>query len=107
MHRTGPDYCNLMMKANNTQTFSDATEINMDSSLKHVRISPNTWPMVTHVHGAEVRPTFDGNPLSWIDNSGNNTKKCGIAAFSLKDNCYFDSFDNYDEHNRNYNPPRI
>ena len=30
----------------------------------------NNIPMVTHVHGLEVRPTFDGNPMSWLGKNG-------------------------------------
>ena len=37
--------------------------------MKDMIISKSDWPMTTHVHGSEVRPTFDGNPLSWIDNT--------------------------------------
>jgi hypothetical protein len=64
-----PNYCHLMVKKNHTQTFLDVTQMNMSSSaFLEKRITPKTWPMVTHLHGAEIRPTMDGNPLSWIDN---------------------------------------
>jgi hypothetical protein len=66
-------YCTLMAKVNKTQTFLDPTknDITSKTAYKHIPITNRTWPMVTHLHGAEIRPSFDGNPLSWIDNSGN------------------------------------
>ena len=33
-------------------------------------ISPTNIPVVTHIHGLEVRPTFDGNPMSWMGKEG-------------------------------------
>lgn len=59
-----------MSKINKTQTYLDPTHnnINHHEVFNHVKMNKKIWPMVTHVHGAEVRPTFDGNPLSWIDN---------------------------------------
>ena len=35
----------------------------------------------THVHGLEVRPAFDGNPLSWF---GNEEPQIGIGYFSAQ-----------------------
>lgn len=73
-----------MAKINKTQTFLDATKNDIESKTAylHVPISPKTWPMVTHLHGAEIRPTFDGNPLSWIHNSDDQKGNYGIAAFT-------------------------
>lgn len=55
------------------------------------------------MHGAEVRPTFDGNPLSWIANDGSR----GVGAFSLSDKCYYDAFDQYDTAKNFYMPPEV
>jgi hypothetical protein len=27
-------------------------------------------PISPHIHGLEIRPIFDGNPLSWFTSSG-------------------------------------
>lgn len=76
-----PRYCTLEGKANLTETYSDPTDMppEKDSDL---RLAFNGWPISTHLHGGEVRPTFDGNPISWISNDPNR-KSFGIAAFSL------------------------
>lgn len=73
---------------------------NHTSTHPKVKISSKNWPISTHVHGAQVRPTFDGNPMSWIDNSGNR----GLGAFSLDDDCYYSQFDS---DNQAYQPPDI
>ncbi len=85
-----------------TRTYTDPTE-HISNDTNSVRITPKTWPTSTHVHGAEVRPTFDGNPLSWIDNSGNR----GVGAFSLNDTCYYSAFDEVDNNKNNYLPPNL
>jgi hypothetical protein len=62
-----------------TDKFSAVTFANPTGGLKidspvmhqyvtHTKMTVKNWPMTVHVHGAEVRPTFDGNPLSWINN---------------------------------------
>lgn len=68
-----------------------------------MRISPENWPTSTHVHGAEIRPTFDGNPLSWTSNKG----KVGPGTQSLDSSCYFDNFENFDAEKRRYTPPNV
>ncbi len=85
-------------------TYVDPTNKN-DTHLETspIVIANTAWPASTHVHGAEVRPTFDGNPLSWFDNVGNR----GVGAFSLSDSCYYDSFDQNDDKNNDYMPPEI
>lgn len=57
--------------------------------LKETDITATNWPTSTHIHGLEIRPTFDGNPLSWVANSGLK----GIGAMSLDYSCYYDNFD--------------
>jgi hypothetical protein len=76
-----PRYCTLEGKANMTETYGDPTDMPPDRD-SDLRIAFNGWPISTHVHGAEVRPTFDGNPISWISNDPDK-KSFGVAAFSL------------------------
>ena len=57
-----------------------------------MRIAYRNWPSVAHLHGAEVRPTFDGNPLSWIDNQFQNNRTIGTGALSIDDECYYEAF---------------
>lgn len=73
----------LKSKFNNAQTFTDPTDV--QDGHEHMQINSSFWPAAVHVHGAEVRPTFDGNPLSWITNNGSR----GVGAFSLSDKCYY------------------
>jgi hypothetical protein len=89
-----------MSKQNVTQTYPGPTGEHGDDG---VRISPTNWPTSTHVHGAEVRPTFDGNPLSWI----NNAQQRGVGAYSLNDTCYYDAFDKNGEEHKSYSPPQV
>ena len=54
-------------------------------------INVDTTIISTHLHGLEVRPAFDGNPLSWYANhSKNNPEKAtvGVGYFSA-DSPYF------------------
>lgn len=37
---------------------------------KKVLSSRNSFPLSPHVHGLEVEPYYDGNPMSWFDNNG-------------------------------------
>jgi hypothetical protein len=62
------NYCSLKCKTRSTMTFNEPT-IHPDTNTSSMRISYTTWPISTHVHGAEVRPAFDGNPLSWNINN--------------------------------------
>lgn len=102
------DFCTLMAKINKTQTFLDPTRNDMNSkkAFKRFKIGKDSWPMSTHIHGAEIRPTFDGNPLSWIDNGDVQTGIFGIAAFSDEQTCYYDSFDRQSEE-LHFDPPKI
>jgi hypothetical protein len=71
-------------------TFDDPTT-HPHTSGQNLRISYNAWPISTHIHGGEVRPAFDGNPLSWHSNDPKR-KEFGVGMFSLSEKCYFDSF---------------
>ena len=53
-----------------------------------MHISEKAWPVSTHIHGLEVRPSFDGNPVSWFTNNGT----VGVGYMDLKNKCYFDKF---------------
>lgn len=76
--------------------------------MKDMLISKTNWPMTTHVHGAEIRPTFDGNPLSWIDNSKLNEGHLGMGTLSIDDKCYYESFESIDSKTKaSYLPPSI
>jgi len=72
-------HCNINYKTDFTSTYFSPTDIEQQDNVKQMTIGPGEWPTVTHVHGLEVRPAFDGNPLSWTSNSG----KYGVAALSL------------------------
>lgn len=100
---TDPDrQCHLKFKstANSTETFLDPIKTDGGDIM---RITPSTWPATVHVHGAEVRPTFDGNPLSWISNNGQR----GLGTFSLSDKCYYDAFDQHTTDKNSVNPPEV
>jgi hypothetical protein len=77
-----------MAKINFITTYDDPTSSDM-SGMKPIGINKNNWPSVAHVHGAEIRPTFDGNPLSWIDNHPYNQSLRGTGAMSSTDRCYY------------------
>ena len=42
-------------------------------------MSPSNIPVSTHVHGMEIRPALDGNPLAWMGRKG----EVGTAFQSL------------------------
>lgn len=54
------------------------------------RVGPSQVPISPHIHGLEVRPVFDGNPLSWF--TPNNIKGAGFQ--SLYNDNYFSQFYN-------------
>jgi hypothetical protein len=55
------------------------------------RVRQTAVPISPHIHGLEVRPTFDGNPLSWFAPDGSH----GSGFHSLhKDVRYFSHFRN-------------
>lgn len=37
---------------------------------EHFRVNPNSVPISPHIHGMEIRPAYDGNPLSWFTANG-------------------------------------
>lgn len=86
--------CGLHTKKNAKSTFFSPTHLGNQQQLNETEITATNWPASTHIHGLEIRPTFDGNPLSWVGNSGSR----GIGAMSLDYSCYYDSFDKSDTH---------
>lgn len=81
LKNANPSYnCILMAKANRLRTYNDPTSEMKD--MIPMSISYNNWPNTVHLHGAEVRPTFDGNPLSWIDNQLQDNHTIGTGCFS-------------------------
>jgi hypothetical protein len=96
------NYCSLTCKTRTTMTFDDPSQ-HPHTGSQEMRISYNTWPISTHVHGGEVRPAFDGNPLSWNINDP-AVKEFGLGMFSLSEKCYFDSFEQSSD---DLNPPII
>ena len=63
------DKCRLMskgLKYCDEMTYEDPSEMKDPNFLVHAK-----HPLMsTHVHGLEVRPAFDGNPLSWFASNG-------------------------------------
>jgi hypothetical protein len=71
-----------------SKTFLDPTNLVYEQYMDESRLNYSNWAVTTHVHGLEVRPTFDGNPLSWISNSQNR----GVGAFSIENSDYYKNF---------------
>lgn len=44
--------------------------------------------MSVHIHGLEVRPSFDGNPMAWMGDKG----AVGVGFTSLLDQKYYSHF---------------
>lgn len=66
-------------------TYKDPTDLGENPSTYETSpIGYNNFPVSTHIHGLEVRPLFDGNPLSWF-----SKKAKGIGYMSLEEK-YFD-----------------
>ena len=69
-------------------TYENPTnQIPTDTYTKNYSLTIKNIPMVAHVHGLEVRPTFDGNPTSWIGQQG----ALGLGFQSLSDTEYYTS----------------
>ena len=62
--------CSLAQKLNGDRelcTYLSPTNQTLNNTFnKDYVVTIKNIPMVTHLHGLEVRPTFDGNPTSWI-----------------------------------------
>ena len=64
-------------------TFYDPTDLfKVNDKLKwteDLTIAPSLekTPVVTHLHGMEVRPVYDGNPLSWFTKYPDSCTDCG------------------------------
>ena len=85
------NFCSLPSKKKGEEmcTYQSPTNIVPGNTLeKNYLISPLNIPFVTHIHGLEVRPAFDGNPMAWLGKDG----KIGTAFQSLlKGDKYFDN----------------
>lgn len=68
-----PHRCYQKIKTDNWFgcTYLDPTDLGENSSSHELSLlGPKNVPTSTHIHGLEVRPYFDGNPLSWISRKG-------------------------------------
>ena len=65
-------------------TFFDPTEPQREDKIRMLTIDPRHSTTSIHVHGMEIRPTFDGNPLSWFSNKGDK----GVGYLSYDMNYY-------------------
>ena len=67
-------YCTLAQKKPGYEacTYESPTDIvNHNSTYTNTfHMSPSNIPVVTHIHGLMVRPTLDGNPMSWMGKGG-------------------------------------
>lgn len=52
------------------------------------RVDEEAVPISPHIHGMEIRPTFDGNPLSWFNTAGDT----GPGFNSLYNDSYYSLF---------------
>ena len=95
--------CEIKAKTDFARTFHTPTDLG--NTNWHVQeIQPDYWPSVTHIHGLEVRPNFDGNPLTWISNNQVN-QTAGIGFMDLENECYYENFQTADNNDECYNPP--
>jgi len=53
----------------NQCTYLDPTNYNYDTH-HSFRVRKESVPISPHIHGLEIRPLGDGNPLSWFTNKG-------------------------------------
>ena len=82
-------HCTLIQKNNNAEICiqNDTTQLNHSLLSKSYKISRRNIPTSVHIHGLEVRPNFDGNPMSWLGGSGS----VGPAFQTLTSSAYFNS----------------
>lgn len=73
-------------------TYLDPSNPNYNTAqTSTISINLTMIPMTSHIHGLEVRPTFDGNPLSYVTSNGN----VGLGYQSLGDDRYYRLFANF------------
>ena len=99
-NETEPE-CILKGKDNYSATYHSPTDLGVNNTFKKVNMSAKYWPTVAHIHGMEVRPNFDGNPLSWISNN-EDTPSAGVGYMNLSNECYYDNFQNSDNNSTPY-----
>ena len=66
------------------KTFYDPTNHTGNPTME---IDTDNSPVSTHLHGMEVRPAYDGNPLSWFSNHGEVGE--GYLSYNMT---YFDKY---------------
>jgi hypothetical protein len=83
-YSTRPERCIQKTKPSSWQDcqYYDPTNLG-NAPTGEYNIDVEHWPTTTHVHGLEVRPTFDGSPLSWFSHEAK-----GVGFFSAED-AYF------------------
>lgn len=70
-------------------TYQSPTDMNPTGTYaKDFYISPSNVPQVVHIHGLEVRSSFDGSPLAWMGKGG----AVGPAFQSLEKDKYYSFF---------------
>lgn len=73
-------------------TYLDPTNLSYRTAKSSsLSVNLSMIPMSTHIHGLQVRPTFDGNPLSYLTKDGN----IGLGFQSLLEDSYFKLFYEY------------
>lgn len=92
-------HCIIKNKAQGTEncTYLDPTNQipyhdvqNAEIYFADYNITPKRVPIDVHIHGLEVRPTFDGNPLSWLGVDGS----VGPGFQSMLNSVYYNLFKN-------------
>lgn len=87
-------HCNIINKDPGERfcTYLDPTNLSYPTSQSsQITINLTNIPVTVHVHGLEVRPTFDGNPLSYMTKGGS----VGLGFQSLLDDSYFSQFSSH------------
>ena len=63
------NYCTLNQRKKGYETCTYNQPTNLVPNHTHTKtflMSPANIPVVTHIHGMEVRPVLDGNPMAWM-----------------------------------------
>jgi hypothetical protein len=86
------DECTIKKKQANHEecAFHDPTSALLNKLNDH-RLRKQSIPLSPHIHGLEVRPVFDGNPLSWYNVEGDHGPGFKSLLFNPQ---YFQSFFN-------------
>ena len=66
-------FCSLIEKKKGYESCTYLHPTDLTPNYTHTQsyqLSSRNIPIVTHIHGLEVRPTLDGNPLAWLGKHG-------------------------------------